>query len=118
MLRENGAIDKYPIGAPPTAGKYANPKTKINGLDPINLSIDKPRLGDVVAGSHNYAGSTASGHVEIITHIIPGGKFWTTGATDTTVQTRTKGYDMLNGKTFQDRAGNFKYSPVTVRRPK
>jgi RHS repeat-associated protein len=117
-LRTNGAIDAYPKGSPPTAAKYANPKTVIKGgLTVVDLTKDKPKLGDVIAGAHNYAGSTASGHVEIITHILPSGKFWTTGATDKAVETRLKGYKMLNGEEFEDRNGKFKYTPVTIRRP-
>ncbi len=119
VLRETNSIDKYPFGSPPMAGEYANPDFKVKGgLDVVNLDNNKVKLGDVVAGAHNYSGSTASGHVEIVSYITPDGTVYSSGAHDKTVFTSFKAQKMLNNETFQDRAGDFKYKPVTVRRPK
>jgi hypothetical protein len=91
------------------------------GVNASLIAIDpkesRPMLGDAIAGAHDYYNSKATGHFEIVVKINLDGTVITSGAHEKKVYSETMGQKMLNGATFKDRGGDFKFSPVTIRRP-
>jgi RHS repeat-associated protein len=111
VLAENGVAPATAKEWPPLARAWATPSVKIRKW----TVVSQPNLGDVIAGSYNYA--DASGHVVIVTGIDLETGYITTMGTVHSNYIGDNGYgnNMVNNEGNHD--GKV-YGPISIRRYK